>query len=213
MIHFKIFGIPVSIQPFFWITMVLIGSQLVGGDEKQMILLMGLFVLAGFISITVHELGHALTIKHFGLPTAITLHAFGGYATYPAGILSRPKSFMVTAAGPGIQLLLGLVSYLALKNMLMIGNSNLLYFLSILTQISWFWAILNLIPVLPLDGGQLVNALLGPERIRLTLYISIGTALLGAFLLFKFWGGLIFPIYLIFMAWESWKTLKTISPG
>ncbi|MBK1883245.1 hypothetical protein JIN85_12535 [Luteolibacter pohnpeiensis] len=213
MIRFKIFGIPVNVQPFFWITMAILGTSFLPSStpEKDTILLIGLFVLAGFVSIMIHELGHALMVRYFGLPTAITLHTFGGFATYPAGILSRPKSFLVTAGGPGLQILFAFLASLVLNNPLITENQNLTFFISVLYKISLFWALLNLLPVLPLDGGQLLHALLGPARIRLTLYISIGFALLGAILLSQV-GFMIFPIYLIFMAWESWKTLQINSP-
>ena len=68
--------------------MALIGGGL-SANDSQSILNMVMFIIAGFISIMVHELGHALMVRKYGLPTAITLQAFGGYASFPAGQLSR----------------------------------------------------------------------------------------------------------------------------
>ena len=173
MIHFSLFGIPIQIQPFFWITMALLGGA-TNASTSQGLLKLGLFIIAGFISILVHELGHALTIKSYRVPTSITLQAFGGYASYPAGRLNRLQSFLVTAAGPALQLVLALVAHVLLNRLP--PNEGMMMFLVALKWVSIIWALLNLLPVLPLDGGQLVNSVLGPRRIKITLWITIVTA-------------------------------------
>ena len=106
MFRFTIFGIPVEVQPFFWISLILIGTDS-RADSPEEIFKIVLFVLAGFISILIHELGHALTARSFGASVQITLQAFGGYAAYVGGQTDRLRSFLITAAGPGIQILLG----------------------------------------------------------------------------------------------------------
>lgn len=88
MIRFSLFGIPIEIQPFFWITLVIIGG-VEGVDTAAGMMRIGLFVLAGFISVLIHELGHALTARSFGAHSAITLQAFGGYAAYSGVRLNR----------------------------------------------------------------------------------------------------------------------------
>ncbi|HVJ46076.1 MAG TPA: site-2 protease family protein [Luteolibacter sp.] len=172
MIHFSLFGIPVAIQPFFWVTLAIIGNP--WADTPNAFLHLGLFILAGFISILVHELGHALTIKSYRVPTSITLQAFGGYASYPAGSLTRPQSFLVTAAGPALQLVLGLAAHVAIHRFP--PDNGIQPFLHDLRWVSVAWAVLNLLPILPLDGGQLVNSILGPARIRITLWVTVITA-------------------------------------
>ena len=72
MVRFTIFGIPVQIQPFFWITLAIIGGAL-GADSRAAIFSILLFVLASFISILVHELGHALTARKFGAQVGSTI--------------------------------------------------------------------------------------------------------------------------------------------
>lgn len=206
MIHFSLFGIPIRVQPFFWITMALIGGA-IGASSPQEILRLGLFIIAGFLSILIHELGHALTIKAFKLRPSITLEALGGYASYPSGILTRPQSFLVTAAGPAIQLILAAIAYAALHLPAVAANSNLKYFTAKLFVISAFWALLNLLPILPLDGGRLVEAVLGPKRIKITLWITIVTSILAAALLFPYTGPF-FLIFLGFFAYQAFQELK-----
>ena len=107
MIQFSLFGIPVRVELIFWLTLALIGGGLSARDSESL-LVVALFVLAGFVSVLIHEMGHALMIRKFKLPTQVVLAAFGGYATYPPGILTRKQSFIVTAAGPVIQLVFGI---------------------------------------------------------------------------------------------------------
>ena len=72
--HFKIAGIPVRVEPVFLLISALFGLRYIdiGLD------VVGIWIAASFISILVHELGHGLTLKVFGEPSAIVLHGFGG---------------------------------------------------------------------------------------------------------------------------------------
>lgn len=206
MIQFSLFGIPIQIQPFFWVTMALIGGA-IRASTSEALLKLGLFVIAGFVSILIHELGHALTIKAFRLRPSITLQAFGGYASYPSGILTRPQSFMVTAAGPALQLVLAAGAFFLMGVPSIAANLNTSYFVGTLFLISTFWALLNLLPILPLDGGQLLNAVLGPARIKITLWVTIITAIVAGVLLMRFTGPL-FLIFLGFFAYQAFQALK-----
>lgn len=211
MIQFNLFNIPIRVQPWFWVTMAFIGGVL-DADTKEALFDLLLFMLAGFISILVHELGHALTAKHFGKRVEIVLQAFGGYAAYSGGRpLSRFQSFLITAAGPAIQILLGLAVLVLVKQVEGL-SPNGKYFFSILYVISFLWAFLNLLPVLPLDGGRILETILGPQRIRFTLQISLSVAVAIAVLglVFNF-GGMLLPIFMGLMAYESYKALKSIS--
>jgi Zn-dependent protease len=206
MVRFTIFGIPVQVQPFFWITLVLIGGAL-DANSPAAILRVGLFVIAGFISILVHELGHALTARKFGAHSEIVLQAFGGYAAYSGVRLTRPQSFLVTAAGPGIQIVLGLVLLLSFRFLPNL-NSNAVYFLITLMWISLAWAVLNLLPILPLDGGRLLDAVLGPERIKITLWVTIIVAIGVALIMYERTGKWLFPVFLGMFAWQAYQALK-----
>ena len=206
MVRFTIFGIPVQVQPFFWITLVLIGGGL-NANSPSSILNVGLFTIAGFVSVLVHELGHALTARKFGAHSEIVLQAFGGYAAYSGVRLTRPQSFAVTAAGPGIQILLGLAIYFAIPFLPKV-NQNAAYFIVTLMGISFFWAVLNLLPILPLDGGRMLDAILGPERIRTTLWITIIVASLLAIIALKTGTGFLLPILLGMFAWQASQALR-----
>jgi stage IV sporulation protein FB len=209
MIQFSLFNIPIRIQPWFWLTMAFIGGVL-RVDGKEAFFLLLLFLIAGFISILVHELGHALTAKAFGKHVEIVLQAFGGYAAYSGGApLSRTRTFLVTAAGPALQIVLGLAVYFFAKSFP--GMSfEATYFVGKLYEISFIWALLNLLPVLPLDGGRLIQTILGPSRIKLTLLISIVVAAGVGVLYFMKTGDPLLPIFMGMFAYESFKALKEL---
>ncbi len=210
MIQFSLFNIPVRVLPWFWLSLVFLGLGS-GGNSKEEVIHLLLFLIAGFISILVHELGHALTAKHFGKQVEIVLQAFGGYAAYSGGRrLTRTEEFLITAAGPGIQILLGvaaLVLVFEVDGINEIGKQ----FLTTLFMISLFWALLNLLPILPMDGGRLLETLLGPQRIRLTLQISLSVAVAVTALALIFKLGMFLVIFMGLMAYESYKALKGIS--
>jgi len=207
MVEFKLFGIPVRVEQVLRLNIRQIGFFIRRGysGQAQMIVI-ALFVMAGFISILIHELGHALMVKYYKLPTNIVLSSFGGYATYPPGVLSRKESFLVTLMGPLSQAVFGFalkysVQYMNLPNTMILQLVDFLIFVSI------FWAALNCVPVLPLDGGRMVEAALGPRRIKITIIISLASAVILCILAFKFkfiFGG----IFMAMFAWQSYQMLE-----
>lgn len=204
MVNFRLFGVPVFVQPWHWVLLTLLGF-LIGGT----VLKAGLFVLAGFISILVHEMGHALTGRAFKGQPHIVLHGFGGFALFPNARFTRPQMFAMTAAGPVVQLVLGLVvgmAFLSFRESL--PKTEIQFFIFILAAISVFWAILNLVPVIPLDGGQMLDAILGPGRRNLTLTISIVAAVLVAGLMFFKTKSILFPLFVIMFAFQNFSELR-----
>jgi Zn-dependent protease len=207
MIRFSIFGIPVEIQTWFWITMAALGYVTFNNstDGQTLLLCMSLFILAGLLSMLVHELGHALAGIYFRAKPYIVLQSFGGYAAFPNSQFTRTQSFLVTAAGPAIQFLLGALSY-AILIYLPEEKEMFLLFFQVLTVISILWAILNLIPVFPLDGGRMMFALMGPRREKAAWWISMvcGTIVGISFISygnFPFMG-----VMLLFMVFQNYQT-------
>lgn len=175
MVQFSIFGIPVRVEPMFWLTIAFIGSIGSSLSDPGAFLKIALFVMAAFLSVLIHELGHALMIKKYGYPTNVVLTTMGGYATLPSGRLSRKQSFFVTAAGPAVQLVAGLLalygaSFLS-KTPGMIG-----VFIGDFILVSIVWALFNCLPIFPMDGGQMLAAVMGPKRVKGMHMVGMVTA-------------------------------------
>ena len=209
MLEFTLLKIPIRVEPAFWITLGLLGflsSQGAPGGMEVVLMSSILFVMAGFISILIHELGHALMIKKYKLPTEIVLSSFGGYATHPAGILTRIQSFLVTLAGPALQIVFGLAVLMISRN-LDLPNSMIQLFITFLIWVSIAWAILNCIPVLPMDGGRMLEAALGPRRVKLTYTISMLVAVSACVYGFSI-GQPFIGIFMAMFAFQNYQTLE-----
>lgn len=189
--------------------MAFLGGGLNASDSLSILYVL-MFVIAGFISILVHELGHALTIRKFGLPTAITLHGFGGYATFPPGRLSRMQSFIVTAAGPGLQIILAVLLIVAVRFVPVPPESLLNVLIKNLIVVSIVWAVLNCLPIYPMDGGQMMAAMLGPRRESLVYLIGMFFAVvIGLLALFS--SHLVLSIFMALYAFQNWQMHQNVA--
>ena len=146
------FGIPVYLDFSFVILLVLFmtnfGSFTYGLS----------FALVLAVSVTLHELGHALTARGFGYATRdITLSLLGGCASLTALPRKAWQEFLTAAAGPAVSFLLSGLSWLALL-FLPISNhwlANVIYYSA------WMNLILgafNLLPGFPMDGGRIFRS-------------------------------------------------------
>lgn len=204
MIRFRLFGITIHVQPFFWLIMAYLGGgvRLLTNPSSDDLVKTVVFIVAGFISIVVHELGHALMMQKYGRIPQVVLHGMGGVAISSGVPLSRMQNFLVTLMGPVAQVILGLIALFILKTVgsnFPPGYSE--QFVTNLCYVSIFWALINLIPIHPLDGGQLLASLVGPSRKKIVHIVGIiigGLAL--AYMLMSGWGmlGVIIVGMLIF---------------
>jgi Zn-dependent protease len=187
--HFRLFGIPIRVEPFFIIVAALFGIRI------EPLWVVFAFVVIVFVSVLVHELGHALTYRALGQRSAIVLHGFGGF-TVPAGggrrVLSKPKSVIVSLSGALAQiLLLGVPAYLAehsewgddqLVDWFFNGGFNWWPIVHWLWVVSIWWGVFNLLPIRPLDGGHVAETLFG---FRNACKLSIAAAIVAAFVTFR----------------------------
>lgn len=228
-LRFRLFGVDVRVHPFFWLMSVLLGwgstRQPVFSNNGLPELL--LWVGACFVSILLHEFGHVWMGQAFGSDGHIVLHGMGGLAIGSSAVESPWKRILVIAAGPGIQLALwaalryvlipfspslGLLQYPAVRLLLVF-----------LILINLYWPILNLLPVWPLDGGQItreVSVLASPRRgLLFSLWLSLVVAAVLAVNAFigdrgepflphyaptGLWAGILFALF----AYGSWQAIQ-----
>jgi Zn-dependent protease/predicted transcriptional regulator len=136
-----------------------------------------------FVSILLHELGHAVVALRQGLRTrSITLFVFGGVAQLEKEPKDGRAEFWMAAAGPVTSLALAGLFY-ALASLPLLGASAVAV-AKYLALINLMLALFNLVPAFPMDGGRLLRgALWGPLGKARATRIASGAGTLFAFLL------------------------------
>ncbi|BFM40749.1 site-2 protease family protein [Synechocystis sp. LKSZ1] len=141
-----------------------------------------LMALALFLSVLLHELGHSLVARQQGITVnSITLFIFGGVANLERESKTPLGAFAVAMAGPCTSLVLSGLCYL--WSQAMTEAPLLAYISQDLGRINLFLALFNLIPGLPLDGGQVLKALvwhLTGDRLTGVQWAALSGQFLGA---------------------------------
>ena len=155
---FQIGSIPVTVDPSFIVIVGLLGFMSLDPRDFQPVLVAS-FVGIAFASVLFHEMGHAVAFRRFGVHPSVTLYGMGGL-TSGEGRLTPVESIIVSLAGPlSVLLLIGLPA-LWLESQ---GTITTTVGRTILSQVIWInvgWSVLNLIPMLPLDGGNVTKSML-----------------------------------------------------
>ncbi len=175
---FTLFGFPVRVDVSFFFIVVLLGLQ-----RSPDLVLLGLWVSVVFISILTHELGHAWAGKRCGMIPSITLHTLGGLIYLDYGKKSQPlstaQSIAISLAGPATSLALGGAIWLIAPNLL-IQSSYLHTAVRDLIWVNGGWGLLNLLPMLPLDGGQVMEDIVKERTNRRQDVVYIISIVVGA---------------------------------
>jgi Zn-dependent protease len=185
-LNFSVLGFPVRVHPLFWLMCVLMGSS--GNDPKWILLV----TAVSFVSILIHELGHALMIRRFGRDAHIVLYMMGGLAiegsNNPYASSYNPRGerrtaqeqIIISLAGPFAGFIFAALAIILVKGM---GGQVVQFWLYeyipmvmvvpgpavtkevasvmwVLLHFNIFWGLVNLLPVYPLDGGQVAMQLL-----------------------------------------------------
>lgn len=158
LLRFKLLGIPVEVRPSFLLIAAFLGFSLSRVD----LILAWVGIL--FVSILIHELGHALTARHFGSEVAVELNGIGGLTswTVPDGGVTPGRRALIAAAGSATGLLFGGIVWIAAAPFGPFAGVTR-FVLDNMVLVNVFWGLLNWLPIRPLDGGHLFSSLL--ERI------------------------------------------------
>ena len=153
---FRLFGIPVTIRPSF-----LVIAALIGLSNRGPIVYLVAWVGIVFVSILIHEFGHALTARSYGAEVAIELNGIGGLTSWsvPDKELGPGQRALVAAAGSGVGVLFGGLVWLFER---FTGPYDEVagFIVSTLIAVNVLWGLLNWLPIRPLDGGHLFTSLL-----------------------------------------------------
>ncbi|TWU58467.1 Peptidase family M50 [Rubripirellula tenax] len=227
-LRFRLLGFPIRIAWGFWLMAIVFGYSWVQGLDLMLrdlspgiMPLLALWTLCIFVSILIHELGHALAFRQNHIDAEIVLYHFGGLAIPRGGsryaTLGPQQTLWISFAGPLMQFASALIVIALVKMsgfrldqfdtiirlpegiLRLIGASEgesmitqsvgLYALIDFYLFPSVFWAILNLVPVLPLDGGQITRSIVEMRggTAQTALWISVIAAAIVA--LYGFSGG------------------------
>lgn len=178
-LNWRMFGIPVRVHPYFWVISALLGSS--SSDVSFQLVIVWVLVVLG--SVLLHEFGHALTARYFGARhLEIILHSWGGLAVGADAPVLRQR-ILILLAGVGAELPVGLAAAAVLYSHVLPPDTPHLVvtLIGFIAFVNLSWALVNLLPVYPLDGGQVVVAVMHHRRpgdgFALAMRVSIGVAI------------------------------------
>lgn len=232
-LHFRLFGIPVRVHPWFWIISLMMG--LGGGDAADPINTL-VWVVVVFVSILVHELGHAFLQRFFGGRPRITLYGLGGLAICDDCDRSPRSQILISLAGPvagflfaalivtilaatghfrGFELGLMPVNWLPYDLDYWRTNGKPSFRDTAIFDLLWvniFWGLVNLLPIYPLDGGRVAREILTLKQSRrgivmslwLSIFAAVAVAVLGVIIL----KSIFMPLFFGYLAYANYQTLQ-----
>lgn len=206
--------IDVSVSMWYLILMgmIIIFPMILGGSMISGVI----FALAVTISLIVHEFGHALVAKHYKLSPSILLHGFGGLCISEEARTDGDDA-RVLFAGPGAGLVLGfaLLALALLAPGLLAISPIISSFVMALIYVNIVWSLINLLlPIWPLDGGQLFHLFLRrvtnqdqAQRLALTvsLFAIIPVGIVG-FMMFR---SFFIAIIALFIFMDNYNSLQS----
>ena len=151
----RIAGIPVRLSAFFLLTSILIAPPSARSNAGLAVL----WIIIVFFGVLLHEFGHALTARAFGQTPVISFQAFGGLTSWnPTGDLGAGKRLLISAAGPAVGIVIGFAAVVVMLATTTKGTVGwtVMYFV---VWVNLGWGILNLFPILPMDGGKIMASL------------------------------------------------------
>lgn len=175
----RVFGVRIGVDVswffVFFLVIYLMSQnyrQIFPGQETKAFVLAVVSAILFFLSILLHELGHALTAKRLGIGIAsIDLWLFGGIAKMERDTRSAGEEFKVAAAGPAVTLIIAAVCFGAASLISGVdaaargtaledsGVSGTVAVLGWLALVNISLLLFNLIPGFPLDGGRIARAI------------------------------------------------------
>jgi Zn-dependent protease len=187
----RIWGIPTRIHASFALVLLWVGFSTWSDVHSGLAVMFGLgFALAVFACVLLHEFGHALVARRFGIETRrITLLPIGGVAELERSPEDPRAEMWIAAAGPAVNFAIaGVLALIGLSFGLFSGSGLLSVVLSGLLWANLMLGAFNLVPAFPMDGGRVFRAWAAGRynRVRATqMATKLGRALaLG----FGLWG-------------------------
>jgi Zn-dependent protease len=202
---FTLADVPVWVSPWYFLLLLYFTT---GGRSDHPVML-GVCVT---VSILVHELGHALVAKRYKLSPEILLHGFGGLTSHRSAQTNGQEARII-AAGPFAGLLLAALSYALMTFGPATMSAPLQSAVKYMLYINVVWSIFNLIPMWPMDGGQLFRLgmlkVFKPARAtKITHVTGIVLAILLGLIALQLGYGMFMFFILGLNAWQNVQALQ-----
>lgn len=198
--------IPIKVSPYFFLVAGVIGWLYTFNITHTL-----LWIIVIAVSVLLHEFGHALTARAFGQQPRIELIPFGGATHREGPQLKLWQEFLVILNGPAMGLATFVVAFQALKVLGNNANAVVLYMVEVAMFVNLFWSVVNLLPILPLDGGKLLSigleAMFGLRGVKASMLISVVISTSIALLFFVYGNMLLGALFflLAFEGFRSWR--------
>lgn len=195
---------PVRVEWSFFIMSAVLGWR--GGDLALLLS----WIVVSFVSVMVHELGHAFAARAYGYSPSITLYSMGGLTHINALDTTRRDQWIaISIAGPFFGLVLGGAIYFLRPSLVSVHSPYIKVIVQDLLWVNIGWSLVNLLPVLPLDGGHIMESLVRePKQAE---WISLVVAVLVALVAYRvglFWATILFA----WLGYSSYKAIRTGHP-
>ena len=211
MLRFPLFGVPVSIHWSFLFVAVF-GLGVYSGWE------IAAWTGAVLVAVLLHESGHAFTARAFGAsPVSITLFALGGYTSWGSPRRIGPgRQFIISAAGSAVGIAAGLGVIGLSRAGVFDGLPDLAFaFLRSFVWAGLVWGILNWIPILPLDGGHMLQhglEMVTPTKAApIARWVSVATGVVVAGAAF-YYGETFLAIFVAMITFMGFRQGRTDEP-
>jgi Zn-dependent protease/CBS domain-containing protein len=187
--NLRLFGVPIRLHFTFLLLLVFLIFIGIGG--KQSGLTTAVYVLALFASVLLHEIGHALVARAYGVRTLeIVMYPIGGVSRLEGQPKPRQEP-LIAMAGPAVNLILGVVllatqhDFLPLEKLAVPTDANLIERIAVGNLLL---GLFNLLPAYPMDGGRILRSLLALRKsedeatqiaARVSRFLAVAMGLFG----------------------------------
>ncbi len=185
-LRLRLAGVPVRITPLFWLSSAILGIRYYADPEAGSLGYFVFWMAAVLVSVLLHELGHVVACRLFGLRPELVLSGLGGVTLGIEELKRRWQRVVTLLAGP----LMGFVIVAGIWGITFVPfpevfrdegwKTSLATGIAILLWINFYWSVLNVVPLWPLDGGRMVceigEGVFGPRGRVVGIVLSIITA-------------------------------------
>jgi len=208
-------GIKVQIHWTFWLLFLFIGFMVLANEGTYLDLAWNFaFIIVLFVCVVLHEFGHALAARRYGVGTRnITLLPIGGVANLKEMPENPKEEFIIAIAGPLVNVVIALLLWLIVPvDQFMIDDPEMLEeqlsgitannFLFYLLAVNVALVVFNMIPAFPMDGGRVFRAILSTRmsRVQATKAATgLGKLLALVFFLFGLFSNIILAVIAVFI--------------